>query len=145
MEVFIASASSRVVKSLEAYDLLEDVGGLPLVTLEIVDVFWAVLEDLGMYVLSIIPLSRAFYPFYFPPCFSKAQALMQGYPSPPLTTPNLPSLPFPQRHRGGPKRPPAPSLQLRLASTGGASGQQHGRQWQHLPPAKGESREGDGK
>lgn len=47
VEVFIASASSRVVKSLDAYDLLEDVGGLPLVTLEIVDVFWAVLEDLG--------------------------------------------------------------------------------------------------
>ena len=47
MEVFIASASSRVVKSLEAYDLLDDVGGLPLVTLEVEDVFWAVLEDLG--------------------------------------------------------------------------------------------------
>ncbi|GAB5037369.1 sulfate transporter [Nannochloropsis oceanica] len=48
VEVFIASASSRVVKSLDAYDLLEDVGGLPLVTLEIVDVFWAVLEDLDI-------------------------------------------------------------------------------------------------
>jgi hypothetical protein len=37
-----------VVKSLEALDLLNDVGGLPLVELDIGDVFWAVLEDLDL-------------------------------------------------------------------------------------------------
>jgi hypothetical protein len=40
--------SARVVKSLEAYDLLDDVGGLPLVQLDVEDVFWAVLEDLDL-------------------------------------------------------------------------------------------------
>lgn len=42
------SFSARVVKSLEAYDLLNDVGGLPLVQLDVEDVFWAVLEDLDV-------------------------------------------------------------------------------------------------
>lgn len=37
-----------MLKSLEAYDLLNDVGGLPLVRLDIADVFWAVLESLNM-------------------------------------------------------------------------------------------------
>lgn len=35
VDVFIASASSRVVKSLEAYDLLNVLGGLPLVVLDV--------------------------------------------------------------------------------------------------------------
>ena len=35
VEVFIASASPRVANSLEAYDLLDVVGGLPLVTLDV--------------------------------------------------------------------------------------------------------------
>jgi hypothetical protein len=54
VEVFIASASTRVVKSLEAYDLLDDVGGLPLVQLEVEDVFWAVLEDLSKWLSCIL-------------------------------------------------------------------------------------------
>lgn len=37
-----------MLKSLEAYDLLNDVGGLPLVRLDIADVFWAVLESLNI-------------------------------------------------------------------------------------------------
>ncbi|GAB5037368.1 sulfate transporter [Nannochloropsis oceanica] len=48
VKVFIAAAGARVLKSLEAYDLLNDVGGLPLVRLDIADVFWAVLESLNI-------------------------------------------------------------------------------------------------
>jgi hypothetical protein len=48
VDVFLASASTRVVKSLEAYDLLHVLGGLPLVTLDAEDVFHAAVEELGI-------------------------------------------------------------------------------------------------
>ena len=80
VEVFLASCHARIVKNLEAYDLLDSVsictsahyiyalswltrlpspsttttttttpqvGGMPLVQLDVEDVFWAVLEDLN--------------------------------------------------------------------------------------------------
>jgi hypothetical protein len=46
VEVFVAGAAPRVVNSLEAYDLLEEVGGLPLVQLDVCEVFWAVLDEI---------------------------------------------------------------------------------------------------
>jgi len=116
VEVFIASASSRVVKSLEAYDLLDDVGGLPLVTLEVEDVFWAVLEDLGTY-RAWLPSSPIFFrtfslPFHSFLVFSTR--FFKRRPQSPTHSPNplslLPSLPFllflpPQTSRK-PKAPP---------------------------------------
>ena len=48
VDVFLASASLRVVKSLDAYDLVNELGGESLVQLDVEDVFWAVLEDLGV-------------------------------------------------------------------------------------------------
>jgi len=102
-----------VVKSLEAYDLLDDVGGLPLVTLEVEDVFWAVLEDLGTY-RAWLPSSPLFFrpfplPFHSLVVFSIR--FFERRPQSPTHSPNplslLPSLPFfpPQTSRK-PKAPP---------------------------------------
>jgi hypothetical protein len=41
----MAAATSRVVKKIEAYELLEELGGLRLVRMEVGDVFWSVLEE----------------------------------------------------------------------------------------------------
>jgi len=45
IDVYMAAATSRVVKKVEAYELLEELGGLPLVRMEVGDVFWSVLEE----------------------------------------------------------------------------------------------------
>lgn len=48
VRVFFAGAHQRLVKALESYDLLEDVGGHELIQLNVEDVYYAVLESLHL-------------------------------------------------------------------------------------------------
>jgi MFS superfamily sulfate permease-like transporter len=71
VDVFIASASTRMAKSLEAYDLLVAVGGLPLVTLDVrallvsswLDSLWWPVESRGLLWACVAPtLTRPITP-----------------------------------------------------------------------------------